>query len=101
MDLAVRQDFGTDLGGDLHRIQISVDIFNFLNLLNKDWGAYYTTPGSDFNNFQLYQFDGFEADGTTPKFSYRLGTATGRDIFNIGGTASRWRMRLGMRYILN
>ncbi len=101
LDFAVRQDIGAELGGDLHRIQVSLDIFNFLNLLNKDWGAYYTTPGSDFNNFQLYQFDGFEADGTTPKFSYRLGSATGKDIFNIGGTASRWRMRLGVRYILN
>ncbi|HUR30824.1 MAG TPA: hypothetical protein VMZ69_05295, partial [Saprospiraceae bacterium] len=75
--------------------------FNFANLLNKGWGAYYYTPGSDFNNFQLYQLDGYEADGKTPKFSYRLGSATGRDIFQIDGNRSRWRMRLGVRYILN
>jgi hypothetical protein len=100
-DLAIRQDIGTDLGGDIHRVQFSLDIFNLANLLNKDWGAYYVTPGSDFNNFQLYQFDGFEADGTTPKYSYRLGSATGKDAFNILGTTSRWRMRLGVRYILN
>jgi len=102
LDFAVRQDFGTDLGGNMHKVQVSLDIFNFLNLLNKDWGAIYTTPGSDFNNFQLYQFDGYDAvDTTKPKFSYRLGTATGKDIFTIGGTTSRWRMRLGFRYILN
>ncbi len=100
-NLVIRQDIGADLGGDLHRLQISFDIFNVGNLLNKNWGAYYTTPGSDFNNFQLYQFDGYEADGTTPKFSYRLGDATGRDAFNIGGTDSRWRMRLGFRYMFN
>jgi hypothetical protein len=97
----IRQDIGADLGGDLHRLQISFDILNVANLLNKDWGAFYTTPGGDFNNFQLYQFDGYEADGTTPKFSYRLGDATGRDAFNISGTDSRWRMRLGFRYIFN
>ena len=102
LDLGIRQDFGTDLGGNLHRIQFSFDIFNFLNLLNKDWGAYYFTPGSDFNNFQFYQFEGYdETDGTTPEFSYRLGDATGKDIFQIGGTSSRWRMRVGVRYILN
>ena len=101
LDLALKQDFGADLGGDMHRVQLSLDIFNFANLLNKDWGAYYFTPGSEFNNFQLYQFDGYEPDTTTPKFSYRLGTATGKDIFTISGTASRWRMRLGVRYILN
>ena len=100
-NLVIRQDIGADLGGDLHRLQISFDILNVANLLNKDWGAFYTTPGSDFNNFQLYQFDGYEADGTTPKFSYRLGDATGRDAFNINGTDSRWRMRLGFRYIFN
>lgn len=101
IDLVLRQDLGADLGGDLHRIQLSFDIFNFANLLNKDWGAYYTTPGSDFNNFQLYQFDGYEADGTSPKFSYRLGDKTGKDIFNIAGTSSRWRMRIGVRYMFN
>lgn len=100
-DLVLRQDFGADLGGDLHKIQLSFDIFNLANLLNKEWGVYYFTPGSDFNNFQLYQFDGYEADGTTPKFSYRLGNKTGKDIFQIGGTSSRWRMRVGVRYMFN
>lgn len=100
-DLVLRQDIGADLGGDVHKIQFSFDIFNVANLLNKDWGAYYFTPGSDFNNFQLYQFDGYESDGTTPKFSYRLGSATKRDIFQISGTSSRWRMRLGVRYMFN
>ncbi len=100
-NLVVRQDLGADLGGDLHRLQISFDIFNVANLLNKDWGAYYVTPGSNFNNFDLYQFDGYEADGSTPKFSYRLGDKTGTDAFDIAGTASRWRMRLGFRYMFN
>lgn len=99
-DLALRQDIGTDLGGDLHRVQFSLDIFNLANLLNKDWGAYYVTPGSDFNNFQLLQFEGYESDGTTPRYTYRL-SATGKDAFNILGNTSRWRMRLGVRYILN
>jgi hypothetical protein len=100
-DLVIRQDLGADLGGDMHKIQLSFDIFNVANLLNKNWGAFYATPGSDFNNFQLYQFDGYEADGTSPKFSYRLGDATGKDIFNISGTSSRWRMRIGVRYMFN
>lgn len=100
-DLVIRQDIGADLGGDLHKIQFSLDIFNVANLLNKDWGAFYVVPGSDFNNYQLYQFDGYEADGTSPKFSYRLGDATGRDAFTIAETSSRWRMRLGVRYMFN
>lgn len=100
-NLVIRQDIGADLGGNLHRLQISFDILNVANLLNKNWGAFYTTPGFDFNNFYLYQFEGYEADGTTPRFTYRLGDATGRDAFNISGTSSRWRMRLGVRYLFN
>jgi len=104
IDLVLRQDFGADLGGNLHKIQLSFDIFNVANLLNKDWGAFYTvpgTPGVDFNNFQILQFEGYDTDGTTPKYTYRQGTKTGKDLFAIDGTSSRWRMRIGVRYMFN
>ena len=98
-DLVLRQDLGADLGGDLHKIQLSFDIFNVANLLNKEWGAFYQVPGSpgvDFNNFQVLQFEGYDTVETTkPKFTYRLGNKTGRDLFSIAGTQSRWRMRVG------
>jgi hypothetical protein len=100
LDLAIRQDIGKNLGGELHKIQLSVDIFNLPNLLNSDWGVVYTVPGSDFNNFYLYNFEGYEANGTTPKFTYR-GTKTGKDAFDIANVGSRWRMRIGIRYTFN
>ncbi|MCB0553394.1 MAG: TonB-dependent receptor [Phaeodactylibacter sp.] len=98
-DFAIRQDLGTQLGGGVHRLQLSLDIFNFANLLNKDWGAVYSVPG-DFNNYFLYQLDGYESDGVTPKFTYR-NNKVDKDSYDIAGTASRWRMRLGVRYIFN
>ncbi|MEP6646551.1 MAG: carboxypeptidase regulatory-like domain-containing protein [Saprospiraceae bacterium] len=104
IDLVLRQDLGADLGGDIHKIQLSFDIFNLANLLNKEWGAFYSVPGTpnvDFNNFQILQFEGYDTDGTTPKFTYRQGAKTGKDLFNIGGTSSRWRMRVGLRYMFN
>lgn len=104
-DLVLRQDFGADLGGDLHRLQISFDIVNAANLINNEWGVVYTVPGTaeeDFNNFQLYQFERYDANDTTkPLFTYRLGNRTGKDVFNIDSVNSRWRMRLGVRYIFN
>lgn len=98
-DLAIRQDLGAVLGGNAHRLQLSLDIFNFANLLNNKWGVAYSIPG-DFNNYFLYQFEGYEADGTTPKFTYR-DSDLGNDRFDILGTASRWRMRFGVRYLFN
>ncbi|MCB9274370.1 MAG: TonB-dependent receptor [Lewinellaceae bacterium] len=100
-DFAIRQDLGANLGGSVHRLQLSLDVFNLGNLINKNWGAIYNPPSGDFNNYYLYQLDGYEADGTTPKFTYRNGSKTGKDSYDIAGTASRWRMRLGVRYIFN
>jgi len=96
-DLAIRQDFGTNLGGNDHRFQISLDIFNIANLINKDWGVRYNVPG-DFNNYFLYDFEGYEADGTTPQFTY-TDEDLGSDRFDISSLSSRWSARLGLRYI--
>ena len=104
IDLVLRQDFGTDLGGNLHKIQLSFDIFNVANLINKEWGAIYTVPGSplvDFNNFQILQFDHYLDETSVPAYTYRQGPKTGKDLFSIDGTASRWRMRIGIRYMFN
>ena len=95
----MRQDFGVKVGGKTHKLQVSWDVFNFANLLNPSWGVRYNVPGN-FNNYFLYNFEGYEADGTTPKFSY-LETKTGTDALNISDFSSRWRMRLGLRYIFN
>jgi len=98
-DLAIRQDIGTFIGESSHRLQISLDVFNVANLINPEWGTKYTNPG-DFNNSTLYQFEGYEADGTTPRFTFRE-SEVGKDWNTIAGFTSRWRMRVGVRYIFN
>lgn len=97
LDLAIRQDIGTRVGGRDHKLQLSLDIFNFANLINSSWGSGYNVPG-DFNNYFLYQFEGYATDGITPQFTYR-DTDNGKDSFN--RSDSRWRMRLGVRYIFD
>lgn len=98
-DLGIRQDVGIRAGGQLHRLQLSLDISNIANMLNKDWGVVYNVPGN-FNNYYLYQFEGYEGDGTTPQFTFRDGE-TGDERYNISGFSSRWRMRVGVRYLFN
>ena len=98
-DVAVRHDFGLTLGGQRHRFQVSLDIANFGNMLNNEWGTQYSVPG-DFNNYYLYQFEGYAEDGTTPEFTFR-DDRTGLDRFNIQGLSSRWSMLFGVRYMLN
>ena len=98
-DFSIRQDLGTLIGQSSNRLQLSFDIFNVANLINNKWGSTYFIPNSsnEFNNYGLYRFEGYAADGTTPQFSF-TGEDTGLDDFNVGG---RWRARLGVRYIFN
>ncbi len=87
------------MGGQMHRFQVSADIQNVGNLLNSEWGTNYAIPG-DFNNYYLYNFEGYAEDGTTPEFTFRDGE-TGVDRYDIDGGSSRWRMLFGVRYLFN
>jgi len=99
LDMSLRQDFGLKLGEKMHKFQLSWDVFNLANLINSSWGVRYEVPG-DFNNYFLYNFEGYAADGTTPQFSYTT-EEVGRDALNISNFSSRWRMRLGLRYLFD
>jgi len=99
LDIAIRQNIGTNLGGNVHKFQISLDVFNFGNLISSSWGARYNVPGS-FNNYELLDFQGFAADGSTPEYTYRE-TSTDNERFDINGFGSRWQARLGLRYIFD
>ncbi len=96
-DLKFAQDVFTDIGGRQNKITLTLDIFNFTNLLNKDWGRrYYVTYGT----VSLISFEGFEADGTTPTFTFDR-PEDDIDIYSAddsGIRSSRWQMRFGIRY---
>jgi len=79
-------------------LQLSFDIFNFTNLLNKEWGKVNFRP----SNSQPIRFEDFEADGTTPTFSFDPDTASNLDrVDDSGLLSSRWQMQIGLRYIFN
>lgn len=99
IDLKLLQDFNLMAGGKKHTFQFSLDVFNFTNLINKDWGRRRFVPG--FGSFELIDFEGFEDNTNTPTFTYGglddNNTATGIDDGGI--QSSRWQMQIGLRYI--
>jgi len=97
-DLRFIQDFTIDAGGKTHTLQFTADIYNFGNMLNSDWGRRYFVP----SNFQLLNFEGFQADGTTPTFTFdgvEGNDPSTNNIDDSGLQSSRWQMQLGIRYI--
>lgn len=94
VDLKFMQEFRMDKNA----LQLSFDIFNFTNMINKDWGKINFRN----SNVQILEFEGFEADGTTPTFSFDEAAANNVDrIDDSGLQSSRWQMQIGIRYLFN
>lgn len=101
-DLKAMQEFFITVGGKRNTIQVSLDILNVGNLLNKNWGI------ADFynqNNILVNANNSSMVAGGTVKPTFRLNPynnemlkTTYRD--NVG-YASTYSMQLGIRYIFN
>ncbi|NMM48242.1 TonB-dependent receptor [Marinigracilibium pacificum] len=93
MDIKFLQDFNFIAAGKTNTIQLSVDILNFGNLLNSDWGVRQilstnspiTYTGTDNNNVPYFNFNTDLKDSYTDNVSL----------------VSKWQMQIGVRYIFN
>jgi hypothetical protein len=112
VDIKILQDIFTNIGGKKNTLQLSLDIFNFTNLLNKDWGIVKTvnTPSlltisnaATFNSTTGAPIaTGFQPGGTI-RPTFRLANDRGlpvsqtfRDNLSL---ASTYYMQFGIRYI--
>ena len=111
LDLNITQDvyFYTKNKGDndKHTLRLSLDIINFGNFLNKNWGLVKTpTLTSNSSGYQLLTFEGMAADNKTPLFSFPYSDASSlaprtNSFTNSTGIGSRWQMQIGVRYLFN
>lgn len=123
LNLSVLQDFYVDVKGKRHTLQLSLNIENFLNMLNSSWGLIQNP-----NRSQLINFLGYEQPhtaGTVGQPTANAGPAstiglpwaatTGKPVYqfntNADGSAltssyapsqgafGRWQVQFGVRYI--
>jgi hypothetical protein len=107
LDLRFLQDFYIEMAnGQRNTIQLSVDIFNFTNMLNPEWGIIRFAPS--FGSYEIVQLEnnlGFPpGTRTTPEYTINPDLIEGRDpwdgnIDDFGLRSSRWQMQVGVRYI--
>ena len=102
MDLGIQQELPGFFKG--HKSVIRLDIYNFLNLLNEDWGL---TRGETFsdNTRQLARLRGINPDGT---YVYDLGSASNPTYQDLeiydsysgfpSRLVSRWSAMLTLKY---
>ena len=95
IDLKFLQDFAINIGNDRHAFQASLDIFNFTNLLNKDWGTRKFIP----SQVGLLTT---ETAGPDPEFTFDPAFLDGiEEVDDSGIQSSRWQMQIGIRYLFN
>jgi len=93
MDLMVTQGFPAIAGNN--RFSISLGIFNFLNLLNSDWGIIKTAGGGVFSSQTVVRLNQQDTGG--PLFTYS-GPDPEDTFVNNGDNRNSWQLQLMVRY---
>jgi hypothetical protein len=94
-DVRLLQDFSIVTGKTTHKLQLSLDILNAGNLLNKKWGSDNAVSNQGFNLINL------QSTSTTPAFTYNAQGQTNGQVYSASNFNSRWRAQVGIRYIFN
>lgn len=90
VDARISQDLYLSVSGRKHDIQLSFDVFNFTNLLNKEWGRNYSVTNQAYNLLTTIN----RASGPFAGKGYNF-TPQNPWSMNYG---SRWQGQIGIRY---
>ncbi|HQU93004.1 MAG TPA: carboxypeptidase regulatory-like domain-containing protein [Pyrinomonadaceae bacterium] len=97
VDVSLRQEFFVKTGSRVHRFQLSANMLNFGNWLNKEWGG-----GKAFTSNQILVPSSVNAGGVA---QYRLRNngpnLISSPYLNTAGTNDVWRLQFGVKYIFN
>ncbi|QNR83863.1 TonB-dependent receptor [Pedobacter riviphilus] len=102
LDIRLAQDLFANLKGKKHSLQLTFDIFNFGNMINKTWGV----PKFANRANGLLNFKGIDAATGNPTFSFPYLNAENNvplvnTFSNSIDETARWRIQLGLRYRFN
>jgi hypothetical protein len=101
IDVRLQQDFKIKIKSKAVGFTITYDVFNFTNMLNKNWGRIYFLTN---DHFPLIQFAGYSNTATlTPQFQLTPfnGKPYSVQASTIPGNSARWISQLGVKINLN
>ncbi|MVZ65103.1 hypothetical protein GQF61_04510 [Sphingobacterium sp. DK4209] len=88
-DLRITQDLGVLANANKHKLQLTFDIFNVGNMLNKKWGRNYFV-GNQALTLVSYTNSGYTFSAPKENLPY-----------TVSDLSSRWQGQIGIRYIFN
>ncbi|WP_425636415.1 carboxypeptidase regulatory-like domain-containing protein [Algoriphagus yeomjeoni] len=94
-DVRVLQDIFTNIGEKRNTLQVSLDVVNFGNLLNKDWGIQQRTNGAQ----NLLSRSGAVSANPNYVMNQVSGQLPTSPYQNVSNFSTTWSMQIGLRYI--
>lgn len=101
LDLRIAQDFNLKVAGKTYQLQVTYDVFNFTNMLNRKWGRTYFLNN---DNFAVMTFAGYvnAQSNLTPTYRFNPTLAQPQSVSNVSTSSApsfspRWTSQLGVR----
>ncbi len=91
IDLHFAQDFYFSKNSS-HKLQLTFDIMNLGNLINRNWGSYYFLDDWKLSPVEVISLTDDGNGNKTPKYRFVGGEISRNDLL------SRWHMQIGLRY---
>ncbi len=106
LDMKLMHEFKLSRTNNQHTLQISLDVFNVLNLLNNSWGHvnFVTNVNQYTVNFLKYVADGngkavgTPASGYQPTYNFVKPTGVNGNYYTLDPINSRWQGQFGIKY---
>lgn len=96
IDARLLQDFSLKAGGKKHTLQLSVDVLNFTNMLNRNWGNRYRQV---YSNARILRWVSNTAGGVPQYAMNTVSSQKPAKTFETNPTvSSTWGMQVGLRY---
>ena len=96
IDMRLAQDFSLTVGENRHTLQLTFDVFNFTNLINKEWGRQYAVGNQAYSILTAVNRTTGPVASRGKGFNYTPGSVPWNLSF-----ASRFQGQLGIRYSFN
>ncbi len=106
LDMKLMHEFKFSKTNKQHSLQVSLDIFNVLNLLNNNWGHinFVTNVNNYTANLLAFAKDvngvspGKPSSGYLPTFNFVKPTGLNNHYYTVDPMNSRWQGQLGVKY---
>ena len=101
IDFAYKHDFKVNVGKTTHKLQLTMDIKNVLNLFNSSWGVSKTLNSDIGSEARILKYEGVDADGYATFSTPAAISASTKTWVPNHAISQCWYASVGVRYIFN